>query len=100
MLDAEGHGAEGGHDPGGVSMNARAKATQTKKNLMVTDHAVLRYLQRVGGFDIDTLRGQIAERVSSMALPGAKAVVIDGYRYHLDFNERGVVVTTVTPIEG
>lgn len=73
-----------------------------KSLTVVSDHAVLRYLQRVGGFDIDTLRGQIAERVGARAVPGAKAVVIDGFRYHLaPADDRGtLVVTTITPIEG
>lgn len=78
-----------------------AKRTPAKQTA-VSDHAVLRYLQRVGGYDIDKLREQIAERVGALAVSGAKAVVIDGYRYHLaPPDERGtLVVTTITPIEG
>jgi hypothetical protein len=34
-----------------------------KRTVRVTDHAVLRYLERVGGFDIETLRQNMARRV-------------------------------------
>lgn len=63
--------------------------------VVVTDHAVLRYLERIGGFDIEGLRRQIADRLSKSALPGAQSVNIDGYRYVLRDADGTSVVTTV-----
>lgn len=62
---------------------------------IVSDHAVLRYLERVGGFEIDALRAQIAERVDAAAQIGATAVVIDGFHFVIRRSPMGPVVTTV-----
>lgn len=35
-----------------------------KRPVRVSDHAVLRYLERVGGFDIETLRQNMARRIN------------------------------------
>lgn len=37
--------------------------------LRITDHAVLRYLERVGGFEIERLRTEMARRIA-MSGPG------------------------------
>lgn len=67
-----------------------------KRPVTVTDHAVLRYLERVGGFEIEQLRRQIAARIRKAAPEGASAVVIDGHRFILrDDDTHGRVVTTV-----
>lgn len=65
------------------------------RRVLVSDHAVLRYLERVGGFDIESLRRQIAERLEPHAAAGAEAVNIDGYRYVRRNDSGGPVVTTV-----
>lgn len=67
-----------------------------RPRIRVSDHAVLRYLQRVGGFDIERLRAEIAARVEGAAEAGASGVVIDGFRYCIrpdDFGHRRVVTT-------
>lgn len=69
--------------------------TSRKHRVLVSDHAVLRYLERVGGFDIESLRRQIADRLEAVARAGAESVVIDGYRYVLRSDSGGPVVTTV-----
>lgn len=62
----------------------------------VSDHAVLRYLERVGGFDIERLRRDIEERVRDAAGAGARGVVIDGFRFFIREDAAGDhVVTTV-----
>lgn len=67
--------------------------------LTVSDHAVLRYLERVGGFDIEGLRRQIADRLKSAADAGARGVVLDGHSFLIDRNsEGGSVVVTVLPV--
>lgn len=65
------------------------------KSIRVTDHAVLRYLERVGGFDIETLRRQIAHRMTLPAALGVHTVIIDGHRYVVKDLGREVVVVTV-----
>lgn len=61
----------------------------------VSDHAVLRYLERVQGVDIDALRMAIGHRVDSALAgnEGASAVVIEGHRYRI--TPEGVVATVM-----
>lgn len=61
----------------------------------ISDHALVRYLQRVGGFDMDRLRAEMAARVNATYVPGAPCVVIDGFRFAVSSDERGPVVTTI-----
>ena len=70
-----------------------------KAGLIVSDHAVLRYLERVGGFDISRLRCEIAARLQPAADAGAHGVVIDGHSYLIDQKgERGPVLLTILPV--
>lgn len=66
-------------------------------SIEVTDHAIVRYLERVGGFEIDKLRHEIAARLSGCALQSDCSVMIDGYRYILRREEMGdgLVLTTI-----
>lgn len=50
----------------------------------VTDHAVLRYLQRVVGIDVEQYRRLIAVKCATAAAVGARAVVSEGLRYRLE----------------
>ena len=68
------------------------------KRLIVTDHAVLRYLERLGGFNIAGLRRDIAARLQPAADAGARGVVIDGHSFVIDHSENGPVVVTVLPV--
>lgn len=54
-----------------------------KKPLAISDHAVLRYLERAGGFEIEKLRADMSRRISAAIVPGAGSVVIDGHRFIL-----------------
>ena len=64
--------------------------------ISVSDHAIIRYLERVGGFDINQLRQQIGIRVSDAAKSGASAVLVDGFEFVIRRDESGkLVVTTV-----
>ena len=65
----------------------------------VSDHAVLRYLERVGGFNIDDLRRSIATRIEVAAPTGASAVVLDGFKYVIRAETGQRVVTTIMPRE-
>lgn len=59
----------------------------------VTDHAVLRYLERVAGLDVERVRREIGRRVDRGAELGASGVVVDGIRYVL--SPMGSVITVM-----
>lgn len=65
----------------------------------VSDHAIVRYLERVQGMDIAELRLTIARRVDYAASLGASAVIIEGFRYVFAADESGTpIVVTVRPL--
>ncbi|WP_299370468.1 hypothetical protein [uncultured Tateyamaria sp.] len=61
----------------------------------VSDHAVLRYLERVRGLDVETVRRDIGRRVDTATEghEGMCSVNIEGFRYILSAS--GVVVTVM-----
>jgi hypothetical protein len=63
--------------------------------ISVSDHAVLRYLERVGGFEIEALRGNMERRAAETLLPGASSVVIDGHRFVVGSGPEGQVIVTI-----
>ena len=63
----------------------------------VCDHALLRHLERVGGFDIEGLRQAIARAVDEPARAGATGVVIGDHVYRIRDDGAGPIVTTVIP---
>jgi hypothetical protein len=71
------------------------KPAVKKPAVRVTDHAIVRYLERVGGFDIDGLRRQIEARLQAAADVGADTVIIDGARFCLQYNEGRPILATV-----
>jgi hypothetical protein len=56
----------------------------------VTDHAVLRYLERAKDFDIEAVRAHIAITCAAAASVGAANLPAEGVKFALD---KGVVVT-------
>lgn len=54
-----------------------------KPRIDVTDHAMIRYLERVMGFDIEQLRREIGHKVSKACKMDIEpnSVILDGYRY-------------------
>lgn len=50
---------------------------------LVTDHAVLRYLERVKGVDVEAARLDLGLKVDAAIEAGAAATVSDGIRYVL-----------------
>tara|TARA_R100000365_G_C2716638_1_gene50363 strand:+ start:207 stop:461 length:255 start_codon:yes stop_codon:yes gene_type:complete len=60
---------------------------------IVTDHAVLRYLERVYGVDVRGLRLRIERVTAEARIQGANAVISDGVKYR--FSRSGRVVTIV-----
>lgn len=62
-----------------------------KKSLHpVTDHAVIRYLERVEGMDIEAVRRRIGRKVDRAVELGATGAVVDGVVYRM---REGVVIT-------
>lgn len=59
----------------------------------VSDHALLRYLERVMGLDLDRVRDRILTPENRAAIKaGATAILIEGERYPV---HEGVVTTTL-----
>lgn len=72
-----------------------------KGRMIISDHALVRYLDRVGGFEIEQLREQIADRLRPFAETGCGAVIIDGHAYVIETCPRkGPVLVTVIPHAG
>lgn len=59
----------------------------------VTDHAIVRYLERVEGVDMETLRRQIGHTVQQGIEQGANGVVSGGFVYRIE----GAAVVTIAP---
>ena len=65
-------------------------------NIVVTDHAILRFFERVHGYDIEMIRRHIEDAVRGPAKIGATSVTIDGYVYCMIERDGGdVAVTTI-----
>lgn len=60
------------------------------ERLPVSDHAVLRYLQRVAGVDIDAIRSRIHDHTHQALASGASGIVSNGITYKF---ARGKVVS-------
>lgn len=61
-----------------------------KPRVHVTDHALVRYLERVLGMDLEAHRFQIGRTVEKASHVGASGVVIGGFAYRI---QNGAVVT-------
>jgi hypothetical protein len=62
----------------------------------VTDHAVLRFLERVQGINIEAARQLIAKRCATAIAVGTTSLRADGVRYEFS----GTTVVTVVPDHG
>lgn len=60
----------------------------------VTDHAVLRWLERIEGVNVDAIRRRIAKAVHRGAGQRAEGVQIDGVTFKLQYEISETVVTT------
>jgi len=66
----------------------------SRPGIRVTDHAVLRYLERAEGVDVEGMRRTLKRRLEAAlrdAPPGVNGVKIDGLLYRL--SPEGSVVT-------
>lgn len=62
------------------------------RHLPVTDHAVLRWLERHGFVDVEAVRAQIFAEAREALSCGASKLIINGTEYRL---KDGVVVTLI-----
>lgn len=53
-------------------------------HIRVTDHAIIRYLERAKNVDMQALREEIATKAQLGALLGASAVTCDGIKFVLE----------------
>ncbi|MEL7098269.1 MAG: hypothetical protein AAGM84_05505 [Pseudomonadota bacterium] len=60
---------------------------------IVTDHAVLRYLERAMGVDIEGLRKRIERTTAEAREHGASAACVQGVKYQIGRSGRVVTVT-------
>jgi hypothetical protein len=65
----------------------------TKDTLRVTDHAVLRYMERAMGLNVEIVREHIASICAPAAAAGAVCVRSEGVRFEI----ANRAVTTVSP---
>lgn len=74
-----------------------ACAAPPVKGVVVTDHALLRYFERVLGIDLDKCRSSLAERAAPAAAMGADRFTHDGVTFRLAPNRYGpgIVIATV-----
>ncbi len=68
--------------------------------IRVSDHAVLRYLERVVGLNIDMVRKHIADTCAGPAAIGAVCVRSEGFRFEIANGIENSTVTTVRPDTG
>lgn len=61
----------------------------------VSDHAILRYLERAHGLDIEAVRNHIAGRCTTGAELGALTVIVESVKFVLVAAGTDTVVTTV-----
>ena len=64
----------------------------------VTDHAIVRYLERVQGWNIEMVREHIADLTCAAIEVGASAKIIDGFAYKFT-NGRVVTIMPVGEIK-
>jgi hypothetical protein len=62
---------------------------------IVTDHAVVRWLQRVHGVEVDFFREEIASIVRDALYAGAKSLRKDGFEYQFHDGK----LMTIVPIQ-
>lgn len=68
------------------------------RRIEITDHAVLRYMERVLGVDVAAVRAEIRARVRlAEAHEGAEAVLADGVRFAIEGNAVVTVMLHTRP---
>ena len=72
---------------------------RSKDIVPVSDHALLRYIERVKGFDLDVMREEIEAIIGPAAKMKARRVSADGFTYVLSQSGRlKTVLEGATPL--
>ena len=69
-----------------------------KQRVNISDHAVLRYLERILEVDVEAIRDRLAAEIRSAAQTGARRVTLSGATFVFDWAPSGgiTVVTVIT----
>lgn len=73
------------------------KRRPSRPAVPVTDHAVLRYLERVQGWDIEAVRREIAAIAAPAVRMGACGITRDGWSFRIS---DGTVITVLDAAGG
>lgn len=65
------------------------------RTVHVTDHALIRYMERVLKLDMAGIRAEIGARAATGALAGADSVTVDGIVYQFGLRDHRTAVVTV-----
>lgn len=63
-----------------------------KPTVIVSDHALLRYLERIIGLDVEQYRARLAADLEGAAALGARSLTIDGATFILAETPNGAIV--------
>lgn len=67
-----------------------------ERRLEISDHAVLRWLERVEGVDVAAIRRRILAACRAGAEHGAGGVALDGVHFSIRYHDDGRAVVTTT----
>ena len=70
------------------------------KPVYISDHVILRYLERVKGVDVEAARAAIVEIVGPAAAAGATRFTSSGLTYRMDNGRVSTVVVSDSPGSG
>lgn len=68
----------------------------TRTGIEVTDHAIVRWLERVRGIDMDAVRAEIAAHCRTAVEFGAASVLVHNVKFRLNQNIVCTIVRTST----
>ena len=71
----------------------------SKIKVMVSDHAVLRYVERAMGVDVEKIRREIEKQAMAAAALGASRINVNGLRYCLSAPRLGGFVAVTTALK-
>lgn len=70
------------------------------KQIHVSDHALMRYLERVEGLNVEAIRNVIRAVCTDAAKVGLNKTMCDGFIYALKYNNGIPAVSTIYPDDG
>ena len=73
----------------------KANKVANDETIQVTNNAVIRYLERIAGVDVERLRRGIRRKVKHAVSSDASSITIDGFEYRIEGNR----VVTIVPAD-